>query len=109
MYAIRSYYADVTPALDIMQYFARKTEKLLKPKRRGIGFLSLLGRSSRITYKPLGVVGIIAPWNYPFTIPLGETVMALMAGNTVVLKPSELTPLVGEKIGEIFDSSYNFV
>jgi succinate-semialdehyde dehydrogenase/glutarate-semialdehyde dehydrogenase len=48
------------------------------------------------------VVGIIPAWNYPFSIPLGEAVMALMAGNTVVIKPSELTPLVGLKIGEIF-------
>jgi len=96
---------DITPALDNMQFFARKTAKLLKPKRRGIGFLTLLGRSSRIIYKPLGVVGIISPWNYPFNIPVGEVTMALMAGNTVVLKPSELTPLVGEKIGKIFEAA----
>jgi succinate-semialdehyde dehydrogenase/glutarate-semialdehyde dehydrogenase len=51
------------------------------------------------------VVGIIPAWNYPFSIPLGEAVMALMAGNTVVIKPSELTPLVGLKIGEIFEKA----
>ncbi|MGH9901902.1 MAG: aldehyde dehydrogenase family protein, partial [Pyrinomonadaceae bacterium] len=50
----------------------------------------------------LGVVGIISPWNFPWAIPLGEVVMALVAGNSVVLKPSELTPLVGLKIGEVF-------
>ncbi len=97
--------ADITPALDLMQFFARRSSKILKPKRRGIGILSLLGRSSKITYKPMGVVGIISPWNYPLSIPLGEATMALMAGNTVVLKPSELTPLVGEKIGEIFEAA----
>jgi acyl-CoA reductase-like NAD-dependent aldehyde dehydrogenase len=47
-------------------------------------------------------VGIISPWNFPWAIPLGEVVMALMAGNAVVLKPSELTPLVALKIGEVF-------
>ncbi len=64
-----------------------------------------LGRASKIVYQPLGVVGIIPAWNYPFSIPLGETAMSLMAGNTVVLKPSELTPLVGLKIGEIFSKA----
>ncbi|HUF04787.1 MAG TPA: aldehyde dehydrogenase family protein [Aridibacter sp.] len=96
---------DITPALDLMQYFVRNAEKILSPRKRGIGFLGLLGRSSVIAYKPLGVVGIISPWNYPLTIPLGEAAMALMAGNTVILKPSELTPLVGEKIGELFEEA----
>jgi len=93
---------EIAPVLDLMQYFARKAEKLLKPKSISIGLYALLGRSSKIVYHPLGVVGIIPAWNYPFSIPLGEAVMALMAGNTVVIKPSELTPLVGLKIGEIF-------
>src|SRR5436305_11385172 len=60
-----------------------------------------MGRSSYIIYKPLGVVGIISPWNFPLATPLDEVVMALMAGNAVVLKPSELTPLTGLKIQEV--------
>jgi len=97
--------AEIAPVLDLMQFFAKKTEKMLRAEKRNIGLLGLLGRSSKIIYKPLGVVGIISPWNFPFSIPLGEVVMALMAGNTVILKPSELTPLTGEKIGEIFKSA----
>lgn len=96
---------EIAPVLDLMQYFARNTEKLLKPRKVGIGLYGLLGRASKIVYQPLGVVGIIPAWNYPFSIPLGEAVMALMAGNTVVIKPSELTPLVGVKIGEIFQKA----
>lgn len=96
---------EIAPVLDLMQYFARNTEKLLKPAKIGIGIYGLLGRSSRIVYHPLGVVGIIPAWNFPFAIALGEVVMALMAGNTVVVKPSELTPLTGLKIGEIFKKS----
>ncbi len=96
---------EIAPVLDLMQYFARKTEKLLKPAKINIGLYALLGRSSRIAYHPLGVVGIIPAWNYPFSIPLGEAVIALMAGNTVVIKPSELTPLIGLKIGEIFEKA----
>lgn len=94
--------SDIAPVLDLMQYFARNTAKILKPKKIGIGLYGLLGRSSKMIYQPLGVVGIISPWNFPLSIPLGEATMALMAGNAVVLKPSEWTPLVGEKIGDIF-------
>ena len=93
---------EIAPVLDLMQHFARKTEHLLSPAKINIGLYALLGRSSKIVYHPLGVVGIIPAWNYPFSIPLGEAVMSLMAGNTVVIKPSELTPLTGLKIGEIF-------
>jgi len=96
---------EIAPVLDLMQYFARSAEKLLKPHKIGIGLYALLGRSSKIVYHPLGVVGIIPAWNYPFSIPLGEAAMALMAGNTVVIKPSELTPMVGLKIGEIFEKA----
>jgi len=94
---------EIAPVLDLMQHFARSTKKLLSPKKINIGLYALMGRSSRIVYHPLGVVAIIPAWNYPFSIPLGEAVMALMAGNSVVIKPSELTPLTGIKIGEIFE------
>ncbi|HKS26440.1 MAG TPA: aldehyde dehydrogenase family protein [Pyrinomonadaceae bacterium] len=93
---------ELVPTLDLMQFFARRTARLLKPERVAIGQYNLMGRSSRIVYQPRGVVGIISPWNFPWATPLAEVVMALMAGNAVVLKPSELTPLVGLKIGEVF-------
>jgi succinate-semialdehyde dehydrogenase/glutarate-semialdehyde dehydrogenase len=93
---------EIAPVLDLMQYFARSAAKILKPEKINIGLYAALGRYSKIVYQPLGVVGIIPAWNYPFSIPLGETAMALLAGNTVILKPSELTPFIGLKIGEIF-------
>jgi acyl-CoA reductase-like NAD-dependent aldehyde dehydrogenase len=96
---------EIAPVLDLMQYFARSAQKILKPRKINIGLYAAMGRSSKIIYQPLGVVGIIPAWNYPFSIPLGETAMALMAGNTVVLKPSELTPFIGLKIGEIFQKA----
>jgi len=96
---------EIVPVLDLMQHYARHTKYELKPRRISIGLYSLLGRRSRIIYKPWGVIGIIPAWNYPFTIPLGEAVMALMCGNSVVIKPSELTPLTGLKIGEIFETA----
>ncbi|HLM01028.1 MAG TPA: aldehyde dehydrogenase family protein, partial [Pyrinomonadaceae bacterium] len=96
---------EIAPVLDLMQYFARNAAKILKPEKIDIGLYRALGRYSKIVYQPLGVVGIIPAWNYPFSIPLGETAMALLAGNTVVLKPSELTPFIGLKIGEIFQKA----
>ena len=94
---------EIAPVLDLMQYFAKNAAKILKPERINIGLYATLGRTSKIIYKPLGTVGIIPAWNYPFSIPLGEVVMSLMAGNAVIVKPSELTPFIGLKIGEIFE------
>jgi succinate-semialdehyde dehydrogenase/glutarate-semialdehyde dehydrogenase len=96
---------EIVPTLDLMHYFARHTSRLLQPQKIDIGQYGLMGRSSQIVYKPLGVVGIISPWNFPWATPLAEVVMALMAGNSVVLKPSELTPLTALKIGEVFEQA----
>jgi succinate-semialdehyde dehydrogenase/glutarate-semialdehyde dehydrogenase len=93
---------EIVPTLDLMHYFAENTESLLYQRRIGLGQYNLMGRSSYIVYKPVGVVGIISPWNFPWATPLDEVVMALMAGNAVVVKPSELTPLTALKIGDIF-------
>jgi succinate-semialdehyde dehydrogenase/glutarate-semialdehyde dehydrogenase len=93
---------EVVPTLDLMQFFARKSARMLRPEKLDIGLYRFMGRTSTVVYRPLGVVGVISPWNFPWAIPLGEVVMALMAGNAVVLKPSELTPLVALKIAEVF-------
>jgi succinate-semialdehyde dehydrogenase/glutarate-semialdehyde dehydrogenase len=92
---------EVTPALDLMQHFGTKTGDLLRPQRISVGQYWTMGRSSYEIYKPIGVIGIISPWNFPWATPLDEVVMALMAGNSVVLKPSELTSLTGLKIKEV--------
>ena len=60
-------------------------------------------KKSFFSYEPIGVVGVIAPWNYPWSIPFGEVAIALMAGNGVVLKPASLTPLIGQRIQEVFE------
>ena len=93
---------EVVPTLDLMHYFAEKTQRLLDRTRIDIGQYGLMGRTSYVVYKPLGVVGMISPWNFPWATPLDEIVMALMAGNAVIVKPSELTPLTALKIGEVF-------
>src|SRR5260370_33375855 len=93
---------EIVPTLDLMHYFARHTGSLLRRERIGLGLYGWMGRSSYTVCKPLGVVGIISPWNFPWATPLDEVVMALMAGNAVVLRPSELTPLTGLKIKAVF-------
>jgi acyl-CoA reductase-like NAD-dependent aldehyde dehydrogenase len=93
---------EVVPTLDLMNYFAENTKQLLKRRRVGLGQYNFMARTSYIVYKPLGIVGIISPWNFPWATPLDEVVMALMAGNAVVVKPSELTPLTALKIVDVF-------
>jgi succinate-semialdehyde dehydrogenase/glutarate-semialdehyde dehydrogenase len=93
---------EIVPTLDAMHYFAHASENLLRPQKIDIGQYGMMGRSSSIRFKPLGVIGIISPWNFPLATPMDEVVMALMAGNAVVLKPSELTPLIALKIGDMF-------
>jgi acyl-CoA reductase-like NAD-dependent aldehyde dehydrogenase len=58
-------------------------------------------KSARLEFEPHGVVAIISPWNFPFAIPLAQIIPAVLAGNAVLLKPSELTPATGALIGEL--------
>ena len=62
-------------------------------------------KTGLLVREPHGVIGIISPWNYPFSIPATETLAALVAGNTVVLKPSELTPLVALELASLLRAS----
>jgi succinate-semialdehyde dehydrogenase/glutarate-semialdehyde dehydrogenase len=90
---------EVLPVIRLAGYYARYAESQLKKKRISIGYFKNF--SSYLHYKPRGVVFIISPWNFPFTIPGGALVCALLAGNGVLLKPASLTPLVSYKLREI--------
>ncbi len=96
-----SFLAEMFPTCDVLHYYARSSEKLLRPVRVG-GSMVLPGRRAYYTFEPRGVVGVIAPWNYPFTLAAGPVVSALAAGNTVVLKPSSQTTASGKILEEIF-------
>ena len=99
--------SDILAGISHIQFSMDVIKEVMKPKKikfTGMKlFLSTLGRSSYILPKPVGVVGIISPWNFPFGIPFSQIVMAIAAGNAVILKPSSDTPLTGLKMQEIFD------
>ena len=78
---------------DAIGVWAKKGPYFLRPERIRPHFPLLKSKKIISTYAPRGVIGIISPWNFPLTMTLGEALPALMAGNAVVLKPSELTPL----------------
>ena len=92
--------AEVFPLIQLISWTVKRAPQILKTKRISISVLKY--KKSYLHYEPMGVVGIIAPWNYPLTIPLGEALMAIMAGNCVIVKPSEITPLIAKKAEEIF-------
>lgn len=95
--------SEIYPVADLINYFSKNVKGLLGEFKLPIGVMGLLRRRSDISFQPKGVVGIISPWNYPFSIPAGEVAMALLCGNAVILKPSSSTPLIGEKIADIFN------
>ncbi|HEX4527754.1 MAG TPA: aldehyde dehydrogenase family protein [Gaiellaceae bacterium] len=93
---------ELFPALDALTWLARNMPKLLEPERIRYPQLHLKHKRAELRYEPLGVVGVIAPWNFPFAIPFTQVAYAVAAGNAVVLKPSELTPLSGALVEQLF-------
>ncbi len=94
--------AEIAIALDFAEYYAAKAPGFLNAPWRGAFSLSMKRKRVRIAREPLGVIGVISPWNYPFMLAIGSTLPALVAGNAVLLKPSEFTPTSGALIGELF-------
>ncbi|MGN6721683.1 MAG: aldehyde dehydrogenase family protein [Marmoricola sp.] len=92
---------EVGLAVDHLGWAAGHAEKVLKRKSRASGMV-MANMSASVEYRPLGVVGVIGPWNYPVFTPMGSIAYALAAGNTVVFKPSEYTPGVGAWLGNTF-------
>src|SRR5437588_752953 len=96
-------FMEVLPVADLTHYFARNAARLLRDERVPLHMFP--HKKSYLRFYPRGVIGIISPWNYPFSIPAGDAVMALMAGNGVVIKPSEFTPLIAEKLRALLEEA----
>lgn len=93
--------AEVLLTLVHLDWAARNARRVLGRRRVSSGLLSVHQRAL-LSYRPLGVVGVIGPWNYPLYTPMGSIGYALAAGNAVVFKPSELTPGVGILLARSF-------
>src|SRR5262245_44312986 len=99
-----SYAMELLPTIDSLKWIAEAGQRILDDEAVSMPVF-LKQKRARFAYEPLGVVGVIAPWNYPWSIPFGEVAIALMAGNGVVLKPASLTPLIGERIRRTFEKA----
>jgi acyl-CoA reductase-like NAD-dependent aldehyde dehydrogenase len=98
-----SYLMELLPTIDALHWIADHGEEILGDERVKSAQIFVKQKKAWFSYEPLGVVGVIAPWNYPWSIPFGEVAIALMCGNGVVLKPASLTPLIGQRIQTIFE------
>jgi succinate-semialdehyde dehydrogenase/glutarate-semialdehyde dehydrogenase len=98
-----AYVMELLPTIDALHWIADNGETILADERIRQPQIFFKQKSAWFSYEPLGVVGVIAPWNYPWSIPFGEVAIALMCGNGVVLKPASLTPLIGQHIQTIFE------
>ncbi len=92
---------EIVLAIDHITWAAKNAKKVLGPQKVKSGLL-MANQASTVEYRQLGVVGVIGPWNYPVFTPMGSIAYALAAGNTVVFKPSEYTPGVGQWLADTF-------
>jgi coniferyl-aldehyde dehydrogenase len=86
---------ELAPLIEGVRYLHRNVARFMRPERRSVA-PQFLPASARVVYQPLGVVGIISPWNYPVGLALMPLATALAAGNRAMIKPSELTPTTAE-------------
>lgn len=93
---------EIFAAADSLCYYAKNAKKFLKPQKKRVHGLLGIAKQLKIVYRPLGVIGIITPWNGPFILGINPSVQALMAGNTVLLKGSEVTPYSTKLVEDIF-------
>ena len=83
---------EVYAVCDFITYYAKQAKEKLKPQKRKVPGILQFTKKLEINYKPLGVVGVISPWNGPFVLTANPCIQALLAGNTVLAKGSEVTP-----------------
>ncbi|MEM7692431.1 MAG: coniferyl aldehyde dehydrogenase [Pseudomonadota bacterium] len=99
---------DVGPTVQPMKHAIKSLEKWMRREKRSTMFpLNLLGARSFIEYQPLGVVGVISPWNFPIQLTFGPLAGILAAGNRAMIKPSEFTPATSELMAEMIAEAYD--
>ena len=98
---VESYSSELFVAAESARWIGRNADRVLGAERLRTPRLIAFKRG-RVLNEPLGVVGVISPWNYPLGVPFTQVAAVVGTGNAAVLKPSELTPLTGELVGELF-------
>ncbi len=96
--------SEILPITMAITYFCKNSKRFLEDEKLKPSNIFLLNKRSFIRKVPRGVVGIISPWNYPFTIPMYDVITALLCGNSVILKTASESQLVANKIAEAFNS-----
>ena len=92
--------AEIMPVLTELKHVRKHLKEWMKPEPVKVT-ISMLGTKSKIVKEPKGVTLVVSPWNYPFNLTFGPMMWAIAAGNTVIIKPSEMTPKMSEVIGQI--------
>jgi succinate-semialdehyde dehydrogenase/glutarate-semialdehyde dehydrogenase len=100
---VEAFSAEIVTSCDVLTWYAKRAKRILADRTVPVHLVR--NKKLRISYRPLGVVGIITPWNFPFVLSLNPTAQALMAGNAVILKPSEITAFSGRLLQDLFDAA----
>ncbi len=104
----QSSFTDVASSIIPLKHARKNLRKWMKSERRSAGFpMNLLGAKARVEYQPLGVVGVISPWNFPVQLTMGPLADIFAAGNRAMIKPSEFTPATSELMKRMFASVFD--
>jgi coniferyl-aldehyde dehydrogenase len=105
----QSLFTDVAASIGPLRHAQKHLERWMRPEKRKVGPfpLNLLGAKARIEYQPLGVVGVISPWNFPVNLTFTPLAGVLAAGNRCMIKPSEYTPATSAVLAEIFPTAFD--
>ena len=100
-----AYTTEVLPGIMAISYYCKNAKKFLRDTDTGMGSVMTMHKRSKIVRIPYGVIGIISPWNYPFSIPFSEVITGLLAGNAVILKVASETQRVGHAIKSLIETA----
>jgi len=105
----QSLFTDVAASVGPLRHAQKHLERWMRPEKRKAGPfpLNLLGAKARVEYQPLGVVGVISPWNFPVNLTFTPLAGILAAGNRCLIKPSEYTPATSALMAEIFPTAFD--
>ena len=98
-------FAEVMTSLEGLKYHAKNVRKWMEPEKRHVSMMQQPAKA-RIVYQPMGVVGVIVPWNYPIFLATGPLMAALAAGNRVMIKMSSFTPALGEAFKKMIAENF---